>query len=445
MSFVISENSPIGFATEVPKAADVVVIGGGVAGVMTSYYLALAGQRVVLCEKGRVAGEQSSRNWGWVRQQGRDPGELPIMIESMRLWEGFAQALGDALGFRRAGVMFLARDEKSLAGYEDWLQYAHAHGLDTRLLGRRALQAEIAHRADWVGGLYTPSDARAEPWVAVPMLARLAEAAGAVIVEGCAVRRLDLAAGRVTGVLTERGRIAADRVVLAGGAWSGLFARAHGVTIPQLSVRATVAQTMPMPEVWHGNAADPRFAFRRRADGGYTLAPGTFHEFMIGPDALRHFGAYLPQLRRDISGLRLLPGAPAGYPDGWRTPRRWAADEISPFERHRVLDPTPNRAEVNRLQDYFAAAFPQAGRPRIARIWAGMIDTTPDTVPVLDHAPLPGLTIATGLSGHGFGIGPGIGRVVADLVMGRPVGHDLSRFRFARFTDGSKIDLGPTL
>jgi glycine/D-amino acid oxidase-like deaminating enzyme len=74
-----------------------------------------------------------------------------------------------------------------------------------------------------------------------------------------------------------------------------------------------------------------------------------------------------------------------------------------------------------------------------------MIDSLPDVVPIVDHAPLPGLTIATGMSGHGFGIGPGMGRVVADLVMGRPTGHDLSRFRLSRFSDGSPIQPGPSL
>ncbi|HQY43904.1 MAG TPA: FAD-binding oxidoreductase, partial [Paracoccaceae bacterium] len=78
--------------------------------------------------------------------------------------------------------------------------------------------------------------------------------------------------------------------------------------------------------------------------------------------------------------------------------------------------------------------------------WAGMIDTMPDVVPVIDHvAALPGLTIATGLSGHGFGIGPAVGRVTADLVMGRDPGHDLSRFRLSRFTDGSEMIIGPSL
>lgn len=112
----------------------------------------------------------------------------------------------------------------------------------------------------------------------------------------------------------------------------------------------------------------------------------------------------------------------------------------------RILDPAPNRAEIERLRDRFARAFPAAGRPGVAASWAGMIDTLPDVVPVIDHVDaLPGLTVATGMAGHGFGIGPGVGRVVADLVTGRPAGHDLHRFRLSRFSDGSRIELGPAL
>lgn len=86
------------------------------------------------------------------------------------------------------------------------------------------------------------------------------------------------------------------------------------------------------------------------------------------------------------------------------------------------------------------------GRPRLRAAWAGMIDTMPDVVPVVDRvASLPGLTIATGMSGHGFGIGPGMGRVVADLVAGGDPGHDLARFRLSRFTDGSALVPGPSL
>lgn len=446
MRFPIRLDLPARFTAPLPAAADVVVIGGGVIGIMTAWFLARRGVKVVLCEKGRIAGEQSGRNWGWVRQQGRDPAELPIMIEALSIWKGLAEEARADLGFRQTGVLYAANSAKDMAAYEAWMVHAAAHRLDTRLVGQGELQAMLPNAAGWLGGIWTASDARAEPWIAVPRLAAALAAQGVSIVENCAVRALDTMAGRVCGVVTEAGRIRADRVVLAGGAWSSLLARRHGVTFPQLSVRATVTATVPMAEFWPGAAADRAFAIRRRADGGYTLTPGHFHELFVGPDAVRHLRAYWSQIRTDLSGTRFLPAAPRFYPDAWGTRRSWAEDEESPFERMRILNPDPNRSMVERLRDRFAAAFPSVGRPGIALAWAGMIDTMPDVVPVIDHvAALPGLTIATGMSGHGFGIGPGIGRVVADLVEGRAPGHDLSRFRLARFSDGSPVVRGLAL
>src|SRR5690606_36102672 len=117
----------------------------------------------------------------------------------------------------------------------------------------------------------------------------------------------------------------------------------------------------------------------------------------------------------------------------------------SPFEAMRMLSPEPNAAALARLQEDFAATFPAIGRPRLRAAWAGMIDTTPDQVPVLDETTIAGFFIATGLSGHGFGIGPGIGRVMADLIGGGETVFDLGSFRFARFSDGSPVTLGPEL
>ena len=151
-------------------------------------------------------------------------------------------------------------------------------------------------------------------------------------------------------------------------------------------------------------------------------------------------------MRKDPFGATYHLTSPKHFPDAWGTPRRWSADAPSPFEAMRVLEPRPHMKTLSVVQDLFAIAFPALGRPKIRRAWAGMIDTLPDVVPVVDHiAALPGLVVATGLSGHGFGIAPGLGRVVADLVTGHPPGHDLSRFRFGRFRDGSRIEGGPTL
>ncbi|WP_103333716.1 NAD(P)/FAD-dependent oxidoreductase [Pseudotabrizicola formosa] len=444
MTFPISLQSPIRFPGPLPQAADVVVLGGGIIGVMTAYYLAQAGQKVVLCEKGRIAGEQSSRNWGWIRQQGRDKDELPIVVEAMRLWQGFAQTFGAALGFRQTGVVYLANTEAALAKYADFLPQAQANGVDTRLMSRAEIAALLGTSAGWKGGMITPSDARAEPFVAVPLLADLAVQAGVCVVEQCAVRSLDLQAGAVAGVVTEQGLVRASRVVVAGGAWSRLFLAAHGVDIPQLSVLASVAQTEPMAEIFPGAAADDHFAFRRRMDGGYSIAPGSEHDFFIGPDAFRSVAPYLPVLKQDFRSTHFRPVAPKGFPDAWGTKRRWG-DGPSPFEAMRILNPAPNRTTLSRVQDRFAAAFPALGRPKIKTAWAGMIDTMPDVVPVVDHAPIPGLSIATGMCGHGFGIGPGLGRVMADLVMGRPTGHDLRRFRLSRFSDGTAPEVGPAL
>ena len=142
--------------------------------------------------------------------------------------------------------------------------------------------------------------------------------------------------------------------------------------------------------------------------------------------------------------MRLHPAAPKGYPGAWGTPSRWSGGEETPFERMRVLDPKPSQTVVKRIAARMPQRTPGLKGVAIAEAWAGMIDVTPDAVPTLgEDAKIKGLFFATGFSGHGFGIGPAAGRILADLVTGRPTGHDLSRFRPTRFSDGSKIVPGP--
>lgn len=450
MTSMITEARPVRFAAPLPDAVDVVVIGAGVAGTATACFLAEAGVRVLLCEKGRVAGEQSSRNWGWVRQQGRDWAELPIMMESNRIWRGLAERTGEKdLAFTEAGCLRLTDDPKIAAGYEEWRELAVRHQLETRLLAADEIARDYPHIAPppggrWLAGMITPSDGRAEPFVAVPALARAAERAGAVVIEDCAVRTIERQGGRIAGVVTEKGRVRAGRVVLAGGAWSGYFAGNEGLALPQLAVRSTVARTEPAPDAYGPNLSTPGLTLRRRADGGYTITSGDLAEHYVGPNSLRWFFKYQRLLKKSARDVRLIPAAPRGYPGAWGTPRRWRADETSPFERARVLNPEPSPVVVRRIGERVAARFPALADVTLAEAWAGMIDVTPDAVPYIaeDHRQ-PGLFIATGLSGHGFGIGPAVGRIMADLVQGRPAGHDLARFRTGRFFDGSAIEPGP--
>ena len=238
---------PVPAGRDLPPRADVVVIGGGIIGASTAFFLAQKGISVALCEKGHIAGEQSSRNWGFCRQQGRDPRELPLIVESLRIWRTIDRTIEGDTGFRQAGIVYLAEDEKAVAAHEKWLDYARPYQLDTRPIAGPELAALLPGAArQWPSALYTASDGRAEPQRAAPAIAAAVRRLGGKVLTQCAVRGLDTAAGRIAGAVTEKGVIACGSVVLAGGAWSRLFCRNLGIALPQLKVRGSVMRTSPI-------------------------------------------------------------------------------------------------------------------------------------------------------------------------------------------------------
>jgi len=162
---------PVVADSDLPARADVVVIGGGIIGASTAFFLAQKGISVALCEKGHIAGEQSSRNWGFCRQQGRDPRELPLIIESLRIWRSIDRTIEGDTGFRQAGIVYLAEDEKAAAAHEKWLDYARPYQLDTRMITGREIDALLPGAArQWRSARYTASDGHAEPQQAAPAM-----------------------------------------------------------------------------------------------------------------------------------------------------------------------------------------------------------------------------------------------------------------------------------
>ncbi len=415
-----------------PGRADLVVIGGGIVGVSAALWAAERGYSVALVEKGRIAGEQSGRNWGWVRRMGRDPAEYPLGIASLRLWADLDTRIGAPTGFRRAGVLYTARTDREMGWLDRVERDAESFGLAVRRLSRAALADRFPGASlSAQGGLLTADDGCAEPSMAAPAIARAAQSLGAAIVTGCAARAIETHAGRLAAVVTERGSIACDAAILAGGVWSRLFAGNLGLDLPQMRLRSSVLRTGPVPggpDVAIGNG---RFGLRPRHDGGYTIARRGRSALQVTPDALRQIPTFLPGLRS--AGRELAPIVDRSAWDDLRIPRRWAPDEETPFERCRALDPDPQDRPLAQAMRAVRAAFPAFRDAQVRERWGGIIDVTPDGVPVIDDAPLSGLVIATGFSGHGFGIGPAAGQLAAEIATGAPTLVDPAPFRLSRF------------
>lgn len=416
-----------------PDKVDTVIVGGGIAGVSTALFLARKGVSVALCEKGVIAGEQSSRNWGWCRQMGRDPREIPLIIESLDLWRRMDAVTGEETGFKQTGILYLCESQAALDERAKWLEHARAYQLDSRIITGREVAGLLPGTAiDWTGALYTPSDGRAEPLKAAPAIARGARKAGAHIMTGCAVRGIETAGGRVSGVVTEKGAIACTSVVLAGGAWSRVFCRNLGVTLPQLKLLSSVMRTTPVENGPAPSAWGPGFSFRKRDDGGYTVAHGGITVAEIVPDSFRFLFDFIPQIRSEGRSLRLRLSR--RFIEEWRMKKSWSLDETTPFETIRILDPTPQPHVIASAFASLKRAFPVFENAAVAESWAGLIDATPDTVPVIASVDtLPGFHIAAGFSGHGFGLGPGAGRLMADLVTGETPIVDPAPFSLTRF------------
>lgn len=429
---------PVASDTNIPTHADVVVIGGGMIGISSAMFLAERGLKVVVVEKGHIACEQSSRNWGWCRQARRDAREFDLIRHSLSLWGGMNARVGAETGFRTAGIVFAARDERTEAKYSDWVRRAADSGITAAMVSGR----ELANLLPGDGSLpraalYCASDGRAEPQRAVPAMAHAARRSGAAILTSCAARGIEIGAGRVLSVVTEHGRIRCETAIVAGGAWSRRILRDLGITLPQLKVRASVARTSPIEGGPNCAFWDGAFAFRKRLDGGYTMANGHVNAVPLTPDSFRFLFDFLPLLAMDWKAIRLKIDQRLFRE--LREDRCTDFDHPSVYEAARVLDPAPDQNYLNTALKTLRERYPIFHQARIVESWAGFIDATSDTVPVISPVDgISGLIVATGFSGHGFGIGPAAGHLAADLASGSRTIVDPHEFRLSRFHDGSR-------
>ena len=326
---------------EVPARTGVVVVGGGIIGTSTAFFLARKGIPVVLCEKGHIAGEQSSRNWGWCRKMGRDPREIPLAIEALRLWPEMNALTEAETGFRQCGIVYLCKTAEDVAKREAWLEEARPYQLDT--------PDAVARRG---GGGAARSDGRlaGRALHAERRPRRAAEGRAGDRGGGAAAWRHDAAAMRGARH-RDSGRAGCSRGDREG---------AHRLRQRRARRRGLVAvvlrQPRPAPAAAQGDVVgdahrDVRCAGRRHhaaaSASAYASGSTAATTWQAGAATwstscpTRSASSPTSCLRCACNGATCGCAIGGKFLEEWQVPRHWALDAASPFERVRTLDPEP--------------------------------------------------------------------------------------------------------
>ena len=371
--------------------ADIAIVGAGINGAATAWALAREGVSVAVVERYEPAAMASGWTLAGVRQSGRDLVELPLARQAVSMWPALDTRLGQETGYRQSGNLRLARSEDEVKTIRELVENQSAVGLNLRFIDDssdlRAIVPGLSNKV--LAASFCASDGHADPVASVNAFRTAAERHGARFFCGVGVERIETRSGRFTALQTTMGRFDADTCLLAAGVQINGLLEPLGLSIPLRRPMVTVLQTAPMPSVLTPvlGVANANMAARQQIDGR----------------------------------LRITSGA-----GDWN-------GELNVENDMPVVRP-PAMAVVNTVRTV-SMVLPALEQAPIARVWAGLLDLTPDALPVLDHAPgFENLVIAGGFSGHGFGIAPSTALILRDLLLGRRPNIALEAFRFDRFS-----------
>lgn len=366
---------------------DVVVVGGGIMGAATAFFLNRRGRRVALIERELVGRHASGTNFGNVRRQGRFLPQLPLANRARDIWGRLGELLGEDAEFLASGHLRIAYAEGSAANLEAYAKEARHFGLDLQILGGNALRERFPFLGpDVKAGSYAPLDGHANPRLAAPAFARAARREGAAVFEGTEVATVEReGAGFRVGAADGRVFVG-EQLMICAGAWAGRLSAQFGEPVPLVTHGPQMAVTEPVP---------------------YALEP------VLGVSSSHpHEVVYLRQVRR---GNIVFGGGrgPASAETGRAT--------VKPVNTLSQL------GQITRI-------VPALDRLSVIRVWSGVESYLPDDIPVIGpSARMPGLYYAFGFCGHGFQLGPGVGDVMAELIATGATTTPIAPFAMARF------------
>ncbi len=374
---------------------DVVIVGGGIVGLASAYYLRQDGVDVTVIEQGRIGHGSTPRAGGGIREQFSTPISIGLSRESIRVWREFEERFDVDINYRRHGYLYLARTQQTAAAIQDSVAFHNSHDVPSEYVDPDQLSTYCPglRASEYVGGTYCPTDGYADTELALQGFGLAAARAGATIKLGHRVTDILQENDRVVGVETDHGRLEADFVVNAAGAWAENIGELAGIDLritPERRQLATVEPETPL---------EPTAPFVTDLDSGAYFRPKN--------ETLSFVGGHFED-------------APPADPDTYR----------------REYD----EAWADRVISEAAAVATNFGPDtRIRRGWAGLYAMTPDHHPIIEEIS-PGFVVAAGFSGHGFMQSPATGKLVTELITtGAPSLLDISPLTNDRFERGNAL------